>query len=495
MLFRFFDISNSGFIEKEEFIKMLFNYPKQNIFYFMEQIRTASNDEARLTKGGHDAAPRLDHSQEWTQSEASFRRPGTRRFSAKKFPNTLVSDAHLKRAFGRQNNRLRGNQPDRFVHETKLCTTLNSSIKYIAEIVYDEIGEGNGKNRMSYANFESWISRNEGILTTFDKWLRKDIWSPRVRSSPKADSPCKAGASIEGYVLVNMKKKDSRLKFYQKLFLSLNKNVLAIYSSAKKGQLVNLYILRELQIYFDRWNFKIKIWHALSGEYLNLTMALKDADEFFNWKFALKPFMMENVEEYYCFLDKIGVGNYSVVNLAEKRDRSGQHFAIKTIDHGTLSLEERALICEEAKIISKLNHPNVIKFYHNFGDYQKSFYVFELVKGGDLFEYVLARNRLDEAEARHVFRQLVRAVEYLHREHVLHRDLKPENILVTLDESSGKIDQIKLIDFGFATFFSRDSLPSLCCGTLNYAAPEVLVGEEYDESSDVYSCGVILFFM
>ena len=77
----------------------------------------------------------------------------------------------------------------------------------------------------------------------------------------------------------------------------------------------------------------------------------------------------------------------------------------------------------------------------------------------------------------------------------MHRDLKPENIMVKLDPLSGDVINIKLIDFGFATFFDSKHLPDLPCGTLNYAAPEVLLGETYEKSTDLFSCGVILYFL
>ena len=205
--------------------------------------------------------------------------------------------------------------------------------------------------------------------------------------------------------------------------------------------------------------------------------------------------MLESVEKFYLFREKIGRGTFSTVNLVEKRNDSNKRFAIKTIDKENLTKEEKTLIREEAKIIKGLNHENIVKFYDHFEDYRKCFYVFELVEGGDLLEYVLNKGRLEEKEALRVFKQLLRVVQYLHRNNILHRDLKPENILIELDPVSKEINRIKLIDFGFATFFCKDNLPNLSCGTLNYAAPEVLVGEEYDESSDIFSCGVILYFM
>jgi tRNA A-37 threonylcarbamoyl transferase component Bud32 len=375
-------------------------------------------------------------------------------------------------------------------------TTLNSSIKYIADIVYQEVGEGENQNRMSFENFEIWISQNEGILMTFDKWLRRDIWgtSSNVHLLSSSSFIPQVITKMEGYARVNMKQKKKRLKMYKRCFLELKTNILQVYDSSEKVRLINVYILKDLNLFFDKYNLKIKIKHEKSLHYLNLTMILPNHNVFLQWKEALSPFIMESVEKFYFFKEKIGRGTFSTVNLAEQKSDPSKRFAIKTIDKESLKPDERTLIKQEAKIIKSLNHENIIKFHDHYEDYKKAYYVFELVEGGDLLEYVLNRGKLTEREARRVFRQLVRVLQYLHRNNILHRDLKPENILLEFD-SFKEIKKIKLIDFGFATFYAKDDLPCLSCGTLNYAAPEVLVGEEYDESSDLFSCGVILYFM
>ena len=405
------------------------------------------------------------------------------------------SNTNLKKSRNSKYCKENKNKSMEFSSKKNLCTTLNSSIKYIAEVVYQEIGEGYQNNQMSYENFESWISRNKGILSTFDKWLRKNIWSKDKIIRSSVDSIPEIFPGKDGYAMVNMKKKSNKIKFYKKMFLSLKKNILMIYSSSEKVSLANVYILKDINIRFDKWNYKIKVWHSTSKDYLNLTIVLKNQQDFLKWKDFLSPFILQNIEKFYLFRERIGRGNFSTVNLVQKRDDNSQKFAVKTIDKKKLKPNELNLIRHEAEIISSLNHENIIKFYHQFEDYHKTFYVLELVQGGDLLEYVFSKDKLDEQEARLIFSQLLEVVKYMHDKNILHRDLKPENILLKFSPESKKITKIKLIDFGFATYFCEDDLPNLSCGTLNYAAPEVLIGEEYDESSDLFSCGVILYFM
>lgn len=99
--------------------------------------------------------------------------------------------------------------------------------------------------------------------------------------------------------------------------------------------------------------------------------------------------------------------------------------------------------------------------------------VTELCTGGELFDYLVEKGRLDEDETRVLIGQLSLAVAYLHDRNIVHRDLKLENVL--LDERC----RVKLGDFGFTREFERGSLMETFCGTTGYAAPEMLQGKKY----------------
>lgn len=97
-----------------------------------------------------------------------------------------------------------------------------------------------------------------------------------------------------------------------------------------------------------------------------------------------------------------------------------------------------------------------------------------------------------------VIRQLIEAVHYLGSVGIIHRDLKAENIMIRLNKDKTEIEAIKMIDFGFAIF--KDTLLQLrtkekYVGTPNYAAPEIMQQDEYDERVDMFSVGVIMYYM
>ena len=324
----------------------------------------------------------------------------------------------------------------------------------------------------------------------------RKMFRDQFKSLPQTESELLwEGVTLKGYARINFKTKSQKFKRYIRKFMVLKEDVLMFFADSRCKSLERLLLLKYLDFDFDKVDNKIKVRLTGSKRYQNLTVQLKDTITFEAWKNVFLPFTSENIEEYYSFGDKIGLGTFSVVNSGWRRDFPNQKVAIKTIDMSLLKPKEKELIQEESMIITKLNHPNIIKYIARYEDFKKAFYVFELVEGGDLLDYVIGREKLSEDHARLIMSQLFNVVKYLHNNFIMHRDLKPENIMVKLDPLSGDVINIKLIDFGFATFFDSKHLPDLPCGTLNYAAPEVLLGETYEKSTDLFSCGVILYFL
>ena len=114
----------------------------------------------------------------------------------------------------------------------------------------------------------------------------------------------------------------------------------------------------------------------------------------------------------------------------------------------------------------------------------------EYCKSGELFDYIVDRQHLEEDEASIFFYQLINGVEYIHSLGVAHRDLKPENLLLT----ENKI--LKIIDFGLSHEFNGEDFLKTKCGSPSYAAPEIIKGLPYDGfKTDIWCCGIILYAM
>lgn len=114
----------------------------------------------------------------------------------------------------------------------------------------------------------------------------------------------------------------------------------------------------------------------------------------------------------------------------------------------------------------------------------------EYAAGGELFNYIVDKQRLSEAEAAWFLLQILEGVEHIHKNYVCHRDLKPENLL--LDNHN----RLKIIDFGLSNSFESNALLSSSCGSPCYASPEMIKGKKYDgQQIDCWSIGIITYAM
>ena len=122
-----------------------------------------------------------------------------------------------------------------------------------------------------------------------------------------------------------------------------------------------------------------------------------------------------------------------------------------------------------------------------------TFFVYSLVKGGELFDELVRRKTFHEHQAVAIMKSMLSAISYCHERNIIHRDLKPENILLDNVASKGGAFDIKVIDFGAAVFLDPGELYQDRFGTVYYVAPEIVKGKGYNNKCDVWSMGVILF--
>ncbi|CAH1977776.1 unnamed protein product [Acanthoscelides obtectus] len=206
---------------------------------------------------------------------------------------------------------------------------------------------------------------------------------------------------------------------------------------------------------------------------------------------STKGFPVEKlVRVGYYELDKtIGKGNFAVVKLAT-HIVTRTKVAIKIIDKTVLDEENLTKIFRETAILKKLRHPHITRLYQLMETNQTIYMVTEYASKGEIFDYLVAKGRMSEPEAKRIFSQIVSAVSYCHTQGVVHRDLKAENLL--LDQNLN----IKLADFGFSNQFTEGCLLSTFCGSPPYAAPELFQGLKYDgPKADIWSLGVVLYVL
>ncbi|KAJ1922175.1 Serine/threonine-protein kinase [Mycoemilia scoparia] len=147
-------------------------------------------------------------------------------------------------------------------------------------------------------------------------------------------------------------------------------------------------------------------------------------------------------------------------------------------------------VLREIAINRLLFHPNICVL-RDVIVHPNHYYIFqELVSGGQMLDYIISHGRLKEKHARKFARQIASAIDYCHKNSIVHRDLKIENILIS---STGNI---KIIDFGLSNLFSPRSTLSTFCGSLYFAAPELLNAQPYmGPEVDIWSFGVVLYVL
>ncbi|KAF8867339.1 Pkinase-domain-containing protein [Acephala macrosclerotiorum] len=199
----------------------------------------------------------------------------------------------------------------------------------------------------------------------------------------------------------------------------------------------------------------------------------------------------------------IGAGSMGKVKLARKIE-GGEQVAVKIVPRGTTDEahnqsradRERAehskevRTAREAAIVTLLDHPYICGMRDVVRTTYHWYMLFEYVNGGQMLDYIISHGRLKEKQARKFSRQIASALDYCHRNSIVHRDLKIENILIS------KTGDIKIIDFGLSNLFAPRSHLKTFCGSLYFAAPELLQAKAYTGPEvDVWSFGIVLYVL
>ncbi|KUI56609.1 putative serine/threonine-protein kinase fhkC [Cytospora mali] len=196
--------------------------------------------------------------------------------------------------------------------------------------------------------------------------------------------------------------------------------------------------------------------------------------------------------QQYTLLEQLGKGHFAEVFLCVEK-ATGQRYAVKIFTK-TPGMEERSKtdgLQQEIAVLMGVSHPNVLCLKDTFDEKNAVFLVLELAPEGELFNYIVMKQKLSEDETRKLFAQLFQGIKYLHDRGIVHRDIKPENILMVDKEL-----HVKLADFGLAKIIGEESFTTTLCGTPSYVAPEILADtrhRKYTKAVDIWSLGVVMY--
>ncbi|KAH7728604.1 NEK/NEK8 protein kinase [Aphelenchoides avenae] len=189
---------------------------------------------------------------------------------------------------------------------------------------------------------------------------------------------------------------------------------------------------------------------------------------------------------------KIGVagrGAHGICHICEL-EGTRQKFIVKVVTLEGASEKEKNAILSEADLLHRLSHPNIIRMYTAFVVDVQLHIVMQYAEGGTLATLIEHRKGeyFRQDEVLHYFTQILLALHYLHSKKILHRDLKTQNILLNRKKTI-----VKLGDFGISKELQSKNLASTVIGTPNYLSPEICNGKKYDEKTDMWSLGCVLY--
>ncbi|QCE00813.1 serine/threonine-protein kinase AtPK2/AtPK19-like [Vigna unguiculata] len=193
--------------------------------------------------------------------------------------------------------------------------------------------------------------------------------------------------------------------------------------------------------------------------------------------------------EDFGLLKVVGQGAFGKVYQV-KRTGTSEIYAMKVMRKDKIIERNHAeYVKSERDILTKVDNPFVVRLRYAFQTKYRLYLVLDFVNGGHLFFQLYHQGLFREDLARFYAAEIICAVSYLHANDVMHRDLKPENILLDADGHA------VLTDFGLAKQFNGTERSNSMCGTVEYMAPEIVMGKGHDKAADWWSVGILLYEM
>jgi serum/glucocorticoid-regulated kinase 2 len=193
--------------------------------------------------------------------------------------------------------------------------------------------------------------------------------------------------------------------------------------------------------------------------------------------------------EDFKILKVIGRGSFGKVCLVEYKPTK-EIYAMKSMKKDMLIEHEQIdNILLEKEILQTIEHPFLCGLVFCFQTLQRVYFIMPFLSGGEIFQQLRKSKTFTEETVRFYGAQIAIAIDYLHKKGIAYRDLKPENVLI---DDTG---YLRLTDFGMAKKLNEGEKAMSFCGTPEYLAPEIIIGEGHNKAADWWSFGILLYEM
>ena len=328
----------------------------------------------------------------------------------------------------------------------------------------------------------------------FTEFIKEDIED--IEEMQDEEKELKDSIKVQGelFKLTNEEPKEMKA-----VYMTLIDQTL-FYTKSKEDKLETYYKSRFLSGCFIRINAKENVCNS---EYYSFTIISPKSTKHFyhekydiimNWVNVIREAIgYRNFFEFYKLGDTIGKGQFGVIKIGTNLN-TNKKVAVKIITKAeNKNVDDWSLVRTEIDVMKHSKHPCIIKYIDHFENSDYIFIVMEFLKYGTLQDYLYKHEfNISERMVANIVYQILDALLYLKKYGIIHRDLKPENILI--DKKDNKIE-VRIMDFGFSKIIGNYEKANEGYGTLAFVSPEVLLKEPYDDRVDIWSLGVIIYYM
>ncbi|CAD8213388.1 unnamed protein product [Paramecium octaurelia] len=504
-LFQLYDLQNQKGIAKSDFLQMMQNYPQYELKKICEDQLFL--DESLIID---DFGNRRKHRHRKYKNSADLLelsvqpfRKQSQNISEQQFDssNKIISEGQQS-CFSKQSDALfvqdsmiqeNGTTQKRFGllitaqvdgQKIEMCVNQSVLIKKYVDLVY----KNKHDQLLSLQEFQAFIAKHPNLIQPLYAAFNYNIWG----ITDKQPNYKQLMLIMSGDLYRISKKKEVKQKHCE-----LYPHVLLEYSKKGEGPskvicLQGLIIEEKVHQQVQKYGFEVM---HVGKQYKVKSYECSDDKQFRLWQNALQAYNNGEISKKYSILEKIGQGQSSMVYKCQDK-QTKETYALKIINKQQISQNQADAIKHEVEIMKLINHPYIVRLVESFENKSHIYLVTELIKDGDLYDYVEEKKYLAEEEAALVLSQLIDALESIQQMGIVHRDIKPENIMIVLNQNT--IKQVKIIDFGFANYLSilNERKENFECGTMNYIAPEVYQQcKELTSKIDNFALGGVLYFM